>query len=137
MDYAAIDVYDNSIAFTDSFLGDVLERLKQMRRPVFLVYFSDHGETPRSANWRHPTDPDLTAVPLVVWLSPEYRAAFPDVVAEIKRKAREPLSLDRLQTILLPLARVVAGGSGVPLVRSKKDAKRSSRLGREGRFYYF
>ena len=111
MDYAAIDVYDNSIAFTDSFLGDVLERLKRMRRPVFFVYFSDHGETPRAPNWRHLGDPDLTAVPLVVWLSPVYRAAFPKVVTELVRQSREPLRLDRLQTILLPLARVVSGSS--------------------------
>ena len=108
MDYAAIDVYDNSIAFTDSFLGDVLERLKRMPRPVFFVYFSDHGETPRASNWRHLGDPDLTAVPLVVWFSPEYRAAFPEVVAEMERKSREPLRLDRLQSILLPLARIVS-----------------------------
>ena len=109
----ATDAYDNSIAFTDSVLGAMLEGLKKIRRPVFFVYFSDHGETPRSPNWRYPSDPDLTAIPLVVWLSPEYRAAFPEVVAEIARKARTPLRLDRLQTILLPLARVVSGGSRI------------------------
>ena len=107
----ATDAYDNSIAFTDSVLGAMLEGLKMIRRPVFFVYFSDHGETPRSPNWRHPSDPDLMAVPLVVWLSPEYRAAFPEVATELERRAREPFRLDRLQTILLPLARVVSGGA--------------------------
>lgn len=107
----ATDAYDNSIAFTDSVLGAMLEGVKKIRRPVFFVYFSDHGETPRAVNWRHLGDPDLTAVPLVVWLSPEYRAAFPEVVAEMERKSREPLRLDRLQTILLPLARIVSGPS--------------------------
>ena len=114
MGYAVIDTYDNSIAFTDSFLGDVLERLKRMHRPAFLVYFSDHGETPRSPNWRCPADPDLTAVPLVVWLSAEYRATFPNVVAEIEDMASKPLRLDRLQSILLPLARVVYSDFGRP-----------------------
>ena len=112
MDFGAIDTYDNSIAFTDSFLGDVLERLKRMHRPVFFVYFSDHGETPRSPNWRCPADPDLMAVPLVVWLSAEYRAMFPDVVSEIEAMASKPLRLDRLQSILLPLARVVYSDFG-------------------------
>ena len=54
------------------------------------------------------------AVPLVVWLSVEYRAMFPDVVAEIENMASKPLRLDRLQSILLPLARVVHSDSGRP-----------------------
>ena len=107
----ATDEYDNSIAFTDSVLGTLLEGVKKIRRPVFFVYFSDHGETPRASNWRRSGDPDLTAVPLVVWLSPEYRAAFPEVATALERRAREPLRLDCLQTILLPLARVLSGPS--------------------------
>ena len=102
----ATDIYDNSIVYTDALLGDLLERLSQIRRPAFFVYFSDHGETPRARYWRTESHPDMFAVPLIVWLSPAYRKTFPGVEAKLRRCLDEPIRLDHLQTILMPLARI-------------------------------
>ena len=98
------DTYDNSIAFTDLLLGQVIDRLKATGRPSFLVYVSDHGETPGSGFWRDKSSPDLFEVPCVVWFSKEYRALHPEVVAAISAMADGMLMMDRLLPVFRRLA---------------------------------
>jgi len=101
---ARTDLYDNTIAFTDFVLGETIDTLRRLKRPSFFVYFSDHGESPSSPNWRDASSPDLFAVPLIVWFSPEYRAQHTEAVAAVSALAEDPLELDRL----LPILRVLA-----------------------------
>ena len=98
-----IDCYDNSIAFTDLILGQVVDMLKSLHRKSFLVYLSDHGETPSSPNWRDTSSNELYEVPFIIWFSPEYRASYPETVAAISALADEPRGLDKM----LPLFRVL------------------------------
>ena len=97
------NLYDNSIAFTDLILGQTVEMLKSLNRPCFLVYLSDHGETPSSPHWRDATSPDLLAVPFIVWFSKEYRARYPEIVTAVSALADEPRGLDQM----LPIFRVL------------------------------
>lgn len=103
---ARVDSYDNCIAYTDRVLGRIVENLVQRRRPSFLVYFSDHGETPNSRCYRDFNSADLWEIPFVVWLSPEYRAAFPETVDEIEKMALRPHRSDQLLGLFQVLARV-------------------------------
>lgn len=97
------DMYDNSIAFTDMILGNAIDRLKSLHVPCFLVYVSDHGETPRSGFWRDRSSADLFEVPFVVWFSSEYRSRFPKVVEAVNSLREEKIGMDRL----LPLFRTM------------------------------
>ena len=97
------DTYDNSIAFTDILLGRVIDMLKGAGRPCFMVYLSDHGETPMSGFWRDQRSPDLFDVPFVIWFSPEYRKRYPEIVASASRLAEASISMDRL----LPVFRML------------------------------
>ena len=97
------DLYDNTIAFTDLILGKTVDMLKSLRRPCFLAYISDHGETPTSSHWRDATSPDLLAVPFVIWFSPEYRTRYPETVAAVSALAEEPREMDRI----LPIFRLL------------------------------
>ena len=97
------NLYDNTIAFTDLILGQMVEMLKSLDRPSFLVYLSDHGETPSSPHWRDASSPDLLAVPYSVWFSKEYRARYPETVAAVSALADEPRGLDQM----LPIFRVL------------------------------
>ena len=90
------DMYDNSIAFTDALLGRIIDMLKEQRRPCFLAYLSDHGETPMSGFWRDQRSPDLFNVPFVIWFSPEYRRRYPEIVAAVSAMADESICMDRL-----------------------------------------
>ena len=49
---------------------------------------------------------DLWDVPFVIWLSPEYRAAFPETVEEIGKMALQPHRSDQLLGLFQTLARV-------------------------------
>lgn len=105
-----VNAYDNSIAYTDFVAGKILERLKGLSRPSLLVYLSDHGESVGSSSWRVATDPDVWKVPMVVWFSPAYRAAYPDLVESCVQRAPMPQCSDRLFGFFLKLFGVVTEG---------------------------
>ena len=91
-----IDHYDNSIWYTDWVLGEVVKKLKAMGRPTWMIYLSDHGETPSAKSWRTATDMDLWEVPFIVWTSPEFNAEYPERVAALRRAKDKPLQSDQL-----------------------------------------
>ena len=104
-----VNTYDNSIAYTDHVLSELILRLKERKGISFLVYLSDHGETPKSETWRDQSSPDLLQIPFVVWFSPEYRRMYPGVVKVVEGMAKEPLRLDRAKAMLRMLSRISIG----------------------------
>ncbi|MFS2006349.1 phosphoethanolamine transferase [Duganella sp. CT11-25] len=82
---AAINSYDNTVIETDKFLARVIEVLRGEQRPAIVLFTSDHGEN-LFDDERHlfmhaqkgPTRYD-THVPLLAWMNPPYRAAYPAV----------------------------------------------------------
>ena len=125
----SVDNYDNSIAFTDSVLGGVIDRLRARGGPAWMLYLSDHGESPASESWRTATDPDIWEVPFIVWLSPEYKARFPETAAALEKAATLPLQSDELLAGILHLAGVVGCGGGTD--RDFLDASFRPRAGRK------
>jgi len=108
---SAVDAYDNSIAFTDGLVAELIERLKGDARPSFLVFTSDHGEEPESEN--RTQGQSMRSIPLVVWLSPEYRRRFPGLVADLQSKAEAAVNSDLLFPIYSDLLRLTEkGGAG-------------------------
>ena len=92
----SVDAYDNSIWYTDHLLGEIVRKLKALNKPTWMVYISDHGETPSAKSWRTATDLDLWEVPFVVWTSESFNAAFPERVAALRRAQSKPLQSDQL-----------------------------------------
>ncbi len=101
---AMADSYDNSVAFTDVLLGRVVERLRAAGRASFLVYVSDHGETPSSGFWRDKSSPELYEVPCVVWLSREYRERYPETARAVEGMAGGTLYMDQILPIFRRLS---------------------------------
>ena len=91
-----VDHYDNTIWHTDRFLGEIVRKLKALHRPAWMIYVSDHGETPSANGWRMATDNDLWEVPFFVWTSPEFDAAYPERIAALRRAKDKPLQSDQL-----------------------------------------
>lgn len=78
-----LNAYDNTIRYTDWFLGEVVRRVKGTRAMSALLYTSDHGENifdDRRRLFLH-ASPIPSAfelhVPFMVWLSPRYMAVQP------------------------------------------------------------
>lgn len=84
-DQGVVNAYDNSIAYTDWLLGQVIERARKLTVPATVTYFSDHGEDlygldgqaghGTAAYSRHQFE-----IPAFVWFNSAYRAAHPDKV---------------------------------------------------------
>lgn len=88
--------YDNSIWYTDKILGRIIDELEARHKPTWLLYLSDHGETPSSKSWRTQTDNDLWEVPCIVWTSKEFKEMFPNKIKELNNAAKLPLQSDQL-----------------------------------------
>lgn len=98
--------YDNAILQSDAVVGDIIELVRQQHRPAFVVFVSDHGETPRADDMRVETDRDLWEIPLVIWLSEEYRRDYPETVARVRASLSKRLQADQLFVGLLSLAQI-------------------------------
>lgn len=89
-----INAYDNSIAATDSLLGMIATRLRKAAPFSAMVYTSDHGEDiyddSRELFLHASPVPSYHQinVPFIVWLSPDYAAAFPQAAESLRRNAR-------------------------------------------------
>ena len=70
-----LNSYDNSIAYTDHFVAQVIEHMKS--RKAVVIYTSDHGESIGDGAHLHGTPkqmapPEQRMVPLVVWASKSF-----------------------------------------------------------------
>lgn len=97
----SLNHYDNSIWYTDQVLERMIEILEGYDVPTWLMYISDHGETPASGGWRRADDRDLWEVPFVVWTSKRFRAQHPERQMWLERACKLPLQSDQLLIGLL------------------------------------
>lgn len=77
-----INAYDNTILYTDYFLNQVIELLKEQQdSPALMIYISDHGESlGEYGQYLHGTPkafaPDVqTTIPFVMWMSEQFKSS--------------------------------------------------------------
>jgi len=108
------NTYDNTILYTDHFLGQVIELLRSYddRFETVMLYASDHGESlGESGLYLHGLPywlaPDTqTRVPVILWFGRNYH----DVdVSSVRQLVDEPLSHDNLFHTLLGLFEIDSG----------------------------
>jgi glucan phosphoethanolaminetransferase (alkaline phosphatase superfamily) len=91
-DTRILNAYDNSIAYTDWFLEQVIEAVRTLPVPATVTYISDHGEDlyPLDGNTGHGTptySKQQFDIPAFVWMNRAYREAHPDIVRAITQNA--------------------------------------------------
>ncbi|AAL02992.1 phosphoethanolamine transferase [Rickettsia conorii] len=92
---ALVNSYDNSILYTDFFLYNLIDLLKD--KNAFLLYVSDHGESlGENGYYGHggPLLAEQITVPLIVWVSDDFQAKYPKSVSSIKNYANTEISHD-------------------------------------------
>lgn len=90
-----INDYDNTIAYTDFFLYNVIDLLKNNN--AILMYVSDHGESlGEHGYYGHggTMTPEQTTVPFLVWVSDEFKKKHPDLVSSIANHLGTEISHD-------------------------------------------
>ena len=92
---ALINSYDNSILYTDFFLYNLIDLLKD--KNAFLLYVSDHGESLGEEGYYGHGGPLLTqqiTIPFIVWVSDNFKLKYPELVASIKNYTSTEISHD-------------------------------------------
>ena len=107
-----VNAYDNSVMYTDRFLAEVIEMLRESGAAATLVYTPDHGEDlldDRRRKFLH-ASPNPTYyqlhIPMLVWFSEGYRAAHPERWEAARRNRLKPVSTKAAFHTLLDLARI-------------------------------
>lgn len=106
-----INHYDNSLAYTDLVLHQVLQTIKNAHTTSFVLYFSDHGQevydtrNMRGCSERNPTK-HMVEVPMLLWLSPQYQKQHPQTVEYLKKAVDHPYSTQSLSGTIAQLASI-------------------------------
>jgi lipid A ethanolaminephosphotransferase len=107
-----VNAYDNSVRYTDHFLGQTVAWLKSQKRPTALVYVSDHGESlGEKGLYLHGmpyamAPKEQTNVPMAVWFStPMLNHLGWDQSCWLGH-ASQPVTHDNLFSSMLSLANV-------------------------------
>ena len=105
-----LNAYDNSLLYTDKLLNEAISVLDSTNAGCSWLFVSDHGEyiSPRVSGHGHTYHPtkDEYHVPLMVWYSDEYAAAYPEKVANMKKHKDEPVCADHVFWSVLDMAGV-------------------------------
>lgn len=67
-----IDTYDNSIYYNDYVMNSIIEKVKNIPNFKALIYFSDHGEDISLGHDINTFTPDMTYIPMYIYLSDDY-----------------------------------------------------------------
>lgn len=99
--------YDNSILYTDWFLSQVIQQLKDTQQLTSMVYVADHGQTLYDgactlAFHGHNTQYEFH-IPAMVWYSDEYKDRYPDKVKQLLRHRKARLATENMFHTLLDL----------------------------------
>jgi lipid A ethanolaminephosphotransferase len=108
-----VNAYDNTIAYTDWFLAQVIDVLDASDRVIPAMYYvSDHGESlGESGLYLHGTPyfmaPEYqTHVPMVIWMSERFRASLAVDVECLGVAAANPASHDNMFSTVLGMVDV-------------------------------
>lgn len=105
--------YDNSILYTDWFLSQVIDTLKQTPQLTSLMYVSDHGQTLYDGTCNlafhgHNTQFEFH-IPALVWYSDLYQTTYPDKVAQLQKNKKARLSTENVFHTLLDMSDIRYG----------------------------
>ncbi|WP_162604695.1 sulfatase-like hydrolase/transferase [Geomonas edaphica] len=96
--YDYIDWYDNAVLYNDYVVHSIINILKQGNGARLMLYLSDHGEEVGDRDDFIGRGGGSTSnrfeIPFIVWMSPEYAAARPELVQELPHAARRPCQVN-------------------------------------------
>lgn len=108
--------YDNSIAYTDSILGEVVKELSRLQEPSIMVYLSDHGENVYDDRDFQGRDPKFVRVPFFIYANKAYRKNNPEMIEKLEKGVGMPFSTSDLIHAIITLS-----GSGYRLYDPTHD----------------
>lgn len=100
---ATVAQYDNSIRYTDSVLGKMVEAVSRQSEPAVLVYFSDHGVNVYDSDGIHGRSERYVEVPAVVYLNKAFRTSYPELDSVFTKAIDLPITTANIAHPLMNL----------------------------------
>ncbi|WP_295235616.1 phosphoethanolamine transferase [Veillonella sp.] len=94
------EAYANSQLYTDWLLQQIYTYGKNKLNLQAMIYFSDHGESLHHSHNPDIFDFDMTRIPLWVYVSPEYEAAYPETTSILRDHERKYFTNDLLYDLV-------------------------------------
>lgn len=107
-----VNSYDNSILYVDFFISSMINMVENTQAVGSVIYVSDHGENlfdDERSYFRHgyPTPSRYEVhVPLFIWVSENYKSAYPDKSSNIAANKDKKLNFDNLFYSILDIANI-------------------------------
>lgn len=108
--------YDNSLLYTDSILGCIIDSVAALPEASLVVYFSDHGENVYDEDNYCGRGKKYVRVPFVIYANAAYRRRNPDIMTRIEESLARPYSTANLVHLLM-----TASGTIYPLYDPELD----------------
>lgn len=96
--------YDNSILYTDSLLGGIIDDIRNSDMPTVLIYVSDHGENVYDDRDYRGRDPKFVKVPFIIYANDAYRDRNSGIIADVEATSSNSFSTSELPQILMHLS---------------------------------
>lgn len=88
------DSYDTTILYTDFVLREIYDYASRHLNLQAMIYCSDHGEDMKYFHGGGQLTWDMVRIPLFIYLSPAYRAAWPEAAARLAARREELFTND-------------------------------------------
>lgn len=108
-----LNAFDNTIVYTDKFLNNMIEQLKQQNQPTFLLYSSDHGEDLMADgcgfSGHSNKSPMNYEVATFAWYSDAYKQIFPQKIAQLNDNRHKSMNHSVIFATLLDAVDISVG----------------------------
>lgn len=130
------NAYDNSVAFTDFILFNLIKQLEQTQSISTLFYVSDHGENLfdgqcGKSGHGHNTERDYR-VASILWMSDTYKLLYPQKAALAEQRREQPLMTSNIFHSLLDMADIQYPDQKLSKSWVSSDWRPSSRILQQG-----
>lgn len=108
--------YDNSIRYTDFVLDSVINMVSRTKRPMLMLYVSDHGENVYDDRDFLGRDEKRVNVPFIIYLNSGFRQLYPDLTATIAASTHKAISTGDIIYMLMTVT-----GTSYPYYDASRD----------------
>lgn len=108
--------YDNSIRYTDFVVDSVINMVSQTKRPMLMLYVSDHGENVYDDRDFLGRDEKRVNVPFIIYLNSRFRQLYPDLTATIAASTHKAISTGDIIYMLMTVT-----GTSYPYYDASRD----------------
>lgn len=101
--YRIVSDYDNSILYTDSIIGEIMDKVTIQEKPSILIYISDHGENVYDDRDYNGRDKKHVKVPMIVYANSAYINNNPGIIDKLRNSTGKKITSANLPYAIMTL----------------------------------